>query len=44
MYLLRDIDITEGSLVYADITKDGEVDITDLAALRQVIMGEVLNY
>ncbi len=44
MYLLRDIEITEGAKVYADITKDGEVDIADLAALKQIIMGAVLHY
>lgn len=38
MYLLKDYDLTVGGKVYSDITSDGDIDISDLAALKMIIM------
>ena len=38
LYLIGDRSLDESDLVYADVTKNGKVDIADLAALKQYIM------
>ena len=38
LYLIGDRSLDESDLAYADVTKNGKVDIADLAALKQYIM------
>jgi endoglucanase len=42
-YLIKDAELTSEKLIFADVTADGEVDVADVAQIKQFLLGDIVT-